>query len=205
MLIHKLSTKGIILSVDSNFAEIYKSNSKLINNEILQLLISVDPEEVRVLIDEIIKADKVFFIGVGRVFLSLQCFCKRLTHLGIEANIVGSVNEKAISTKDLLIVASGSGESVCPAVIAKKASALDGRIGLITSARDSTIKTISNFAVHLPSPTKNDPNLGVKSKQPMSTLFDQALHIFGDVVSMIIQSENDLTEEELWNYHANLE
>ena len=193
------------MSLDSNFSEIYKSNSKLINNEILQLLISVDPEEVRVLIDEIIKADKVFFIGVGRVFLSLQCFCKRLTHLGIEANIVGSVNEKAMSTKDLLIVASGSGESVFPAVIAKKALALDGRIGLITSARNSTIKSISNFAVHLSSPTKNDPKLGVKSKQPMSTLFDQALHIFGDVVSMIIQSEKDITEEELWNYHANLE
>ena len=52
---------------------------------------------------------------------------------------------------------------------------------------------------------KNDPNYGVKSEQPMSTLFDQALHIFGDVVSMIIQSEKGLTKEELWNYHANLE
>ena len=33
----------------------------------------------------------------------------------------------------------------------------------------------------------------------------QALHIFGDVVSMIIQSEKGLNKEELWNYHANLE
>ena len=193
------------MRADSNFVEMYKSNSKLIINEISHLLISVDPEEVYILVDEIIKADKVFFIGVGRVFLSLQCFCKRLAHFGIEANIVGAINEKAMTPRDLLIVASGSGESIFPAVIAKQAVALDGRIGLITSASDSTIKTISNFAVHLPSPTKNDPNLGVKSKQPMSTLFDQALHIFGDVVSMIIQSEKGLTKEELWNYHANLE
>jgi len=183
----------------------YKSNSKLIINEISRLLISVDPEEVYLLVDEIIKADKVFFIGVGRVFLSLQCFCKRLAHLGIEANIVGAVNEKAMSKGDLLIVASGSGESVFPAVISKKALALNGRIGLITSARDSTIKSISNFAVHLPCPTKNDPHLGIKSKQSMSTLFDQTLHIFGDVVAMIIQSDKGLTKEDLWNYHANLE
>ncbi len=193
------------MQADSNFVEMYKSNSELIISEISRLLISVDPEEVYILVDEIIKADKVFFIGVGRVFLSLQCFCKRLAHLGIEANIVGAVNEKAMSKGDLLIVASGSGESVFPVVISKKASSLDGRIGLITSARDSTIKSISNFVVQLPCPTKNDPNFGVKSKQPMSTLFDQALHIFGDVVSMIIQSEKGLTKEELWNYHANLE
>ena len=190
---------------DSNFSEIYKSNIKLINNEISSLLLSVNPEEVFVLVDEIFKTNKIFFIGVGRVFLSLQCFCKRLTHLGIEANIVGAVNEKAMEAGDLLIVASGSGESILPAVVAKKALALDGRIGLITSVRNSTIKSISNFAVHLPCPTKNDPNFGVKSKQPMSTLFDQALHIFGDVVSMIIQSKKVLEEEELWNYHANLE
>ena len=193
------------MRADSNFAKMYKSNSELIINEMSHLLISVDTNEVFVLLDEILKADKVFFVGVGRVFLSLQCFCKRLAHLGIKANIVGAVNEKAMAKKDLLLVASGSGESVFPAVIAKKALALDGRIGLITSARDSTIKSISNFAVHLPCPTKNDPNFGVKSKQPMSTLFDQALHIFGDVVSMLIQSEKGLTKEELWNYHANLE
>ena len=59
------------MRADSNFIEIYKSNSKLIINEISRLLISVDPEEVYLLVDEIIKAEKVFFIGVGRVFLSL--------------------------------------------------------------------------------------------------------------------------------------
>ncbi len=128
-----------------------------------------------------------------------------MAHLGIEANIVGAVNEKAMTAGDLLIVASGSGESVFPAVIAKKASALDGRIGLITSARDSTIKSISNFAVHLPCPTKNDPNFGVKSKQPMSTLFDQALHIYGDIVSMQIIEKLRINKINLWKNHSNLE
>ena len=189
----------------SHIIEKYKSNSELIINEISNLLISVDPKEVSKLIDEIIKADKVFFIGVGRVLFSLQCFCKRLAHLGIEANIVGAVNEKSMSTNDLLIVASGSGESIYPVVIAKKASAIGGTIGLITSARDSTIKSISNFAVHLPCPTKNDPNYGVKSKQSMSTLFDQCVHIFGDVLCLVLQDKTEQSSEELFKNHANLE
>lgn len=190
---------------NSNFENIYKSNVKLVNDEISNLLLSVNPKEVDELVEEILIAKKIFFIGVGRVFLSLQSFCKRLAHLGIETNIVGAVNEQAMKSGDLLIVASGSGESIIPVAIAEKALSLNGKIGLITSAKKSKIKSISNFTVHLPSPTKNDPNFGVKSKQPMSTLFDQALHIFGDVISMIIQNKKVLKEKELWDNHSNLE
>ncbi|MBI2232428.1 MAG: SIS domain-containing protein [Candidatus Aenigmarchaeota archaeon] len=183
----------------------FHSFRNAINQEIGEVLGHVDGKEVERLVDEILGAEKVFFIAVGRVFLSLQCFAKRLAHLGIESHVVGSVNEKAITDKDLLVAASGSGESIMPVEIAKKARKFNARIGLITSARESTLKNIADFAVHLPSPTKNDPDYGVKSVQPMSTLFDQALHIFGDVVAMIIQNKQGLAKEELWMYHANLE
>ena len=189
----------------SHQKELFQENCDLIIKEMSNLLNSVDSNEVNKLIDEIIKAEKIFFIGVGRVALSLQCFCKRLMHLGFEANIVGAVNEKAMTHKDLLIIGSGSGESIFPVEIAKKASKLNGKIGLITSAKSSTIKSLSNFSVHLPSPTKNDPDYGVKSKQPMSTLFDQVLHIFGDVVCMMIINKKGLANKDFWLNHANLE
>ena len=183
----------------------FHSLRNAINQEIGEVLGRVDGKEVERLVDEILNAEKVFFVAVGRVFLSLQCFAKRLAHLGIESHVVGSVNEKAITDKDLLIAASGSGESIMPVEIAKKARKFNARIGLITSARESTLKNIADFAVHLPCPTKNDPDFGVKSIQPMSTLFDQALHVFGDVAAMIIQKKQGLSKEELWMYHANLE
>lgn len=183
----------------------FHSFRNAISQEIGEVLEQIDQKEVERLVDEILNAEKVFFIAVGRVFLSLQCFAKRLAHLGIESHVVGSVNEKAITDKDLLIAASGSGESIMPVEISKKAKKFNARIGLITSARESTLKNIADFAVHLPSPTKNDPDYGVKSVQPMSTLFDQALHVFGDAVAMIIQKKQGLSKEELWMYHANLE
>jgi len=183
----------------------FHSLRNAINQEIGEVLGRVDGKEVERLVDEILNAEKVFFVAVGRVFLSLQCFAKRLAHLGIESHVVGSVNEKAITDKDLLIAASGSGESIMPVEIAKKARKFNARIGLITSARESTLKNLADFSVHLPCPTKNDPDYGVKSVQPMSTLFDQTLHIFGDIIAMVIQNERALSKEELWKYHANLE
>ncbi len=183
----------------------YTSLNVTILNEISEVLSHIDKHEVETLVDEIIKAEKVFFIGVGRVFLSLQCMAKRLHHLGIDANVVGSITENAITGNDLLLVASGSGESIVPVEISKKAKKIGARIGLITSARSSTIKSMSDFAVHLPCPTKNDLGYGVNSIQPMSTLFDQVLHLFGDIVALIIQDLRGMSKEELWNYHANLE
>jgi len=42
--------------------------------------------------------------------LALQCLGKRLGHLDIEVCVVGSVTEKPITERDVLLIASGSGE-----------------------------------------------------------------------------------------------
>jgi 6-phospho-3-hexuloisomerase len=173
--------------------------------EVGAVMAQVDASEVERLASEILSAEKVFIFAVGRVFLSLQCFGKRLGHLGLDCQVVGAVNEKPITARDLLLVASGSGESKLPVQIAQIGRSKGARLGVITSARSSTLKTLCDFAVHLPCPTKNDPGYGVTSLQPMSTLFDQALHLFGDAVAMTIQQRKGIRNEDLWRYHANLE
>jgi 6-phospho-3-hexuloisomerase len=179
--------------------------ARQILSEIGTVLDQVEPEEVESLVGELLAAQKVFFFAVGRVLLSLECMAKRLGHLGIDCQVVGSINEKPINPRDLLLIASGSGESKLPVEIARIARNKGARLGLITSARSSTIKSMSDFVVHLPCPTKNDPAAGVSSRQPMSALFDQSLHIFGDVVALLVLDRKGLKVEELWKYHANLE
>ncbi|MBI4018210.1 MAG: SIS domain-containing protein [Candidatus Aenigmarchaeota archaeon] len=182
----------------------YGSLSSAVVGEISEVLSRVDAGEVQRLVEEILAAEKVFFIAVGRVFLSLQCMAKRLAHLGIKCEVVGSITEKAITDRDILIAASGSGESIVPVEIARKAKRLGARLALITSARASTLKSLSDVVVHLPCPTKNDPDYGVQSMQPMTTLFDQSLHVFGDTVALMVQKKA-VPDEQLWKYHANLE
>ena len=156
------------------------------------------------------------FLFLLNVNLSLQCFGKRLSHLGFKVELVGALTEKPATKKDLLIVASGSGESIVPLHISKKAKRIGCKILHITSAKKSSIRKIADFVVELNAPTKKDEvrtleslsDSASKTKisiQPMSTLFDQALHIYGDIVSFQIIEKLKLKKINLWKYHANLE
>ena len=184
---------------------VYPDIARRIVAEIGETLEQVDSGEVERLVAALIDARRVFIFAVGRVLLSLECLGKRLNHLGIDCQVVGSMDEKPIGPPDLLLIASGSGESKLPAEIARLAKNAGAKLAILTSAAESTIKSISDIVVHLPCPTKKEPNRGVKSIQLMSTLFDQSLHVFGDAVALRIQEVKHLSSAELWRRHANLE
>ena len=82
----------------SDFAERYDEASEEVLAELKKTLESIDPASLERLAQEILKADQVFFVGVGRVMLALQCVCKRFAHLGIKAHCVGEINEPAIKS-----------------------------------------------------------------------------------------------------------
>lgn len=92
----------------------------IVAQECTAALDKISDAQSEAFIEAILAADKVFFVGVGRVLLSLQAICKRFAHLGIGAHYVGEITEPAITDQDLLIVGSGSGESLFPVAIAKK-------------------------------------------------------------------------------------
>jgi 6-phospho-3-hexuloisomerase len=92
--------------------------------EINKSLSSINSKKLKSLIDNLCKGNRIFLIAIGRVFLSLQYLGKRLSHLGLDVEIVGSTTEKPITKKDLLIVANGSGESILLLAITKKAISL---------------------------------------------------------------------------------
>jgi 6-phospho-3-hexuloisomerase len=195
---------------------LYHKNSKLIIDEISDIISKVSLKQTDTLINQILTSNRIFLIAIGRVNLSLQCFGKRLAHLGLKIELVGSLTEKPASKGDLLIVASGSGESIVPLEITKKAKKIGCKILHITSAKKSSIRKLANYVVELNTPTKK---IKIKMKeslsdsisktktsiQPMSTLFDQVLHIYGDVVSTQIIEKLKLNKINLWKNHANLE
>lgn len=166
---------------------------------------SVDSESIEKLVSEILKADQVFFVGVGRVLLALQCMVKRFAHLGIHTHYVGEITEPAFTDKDLLIVGSGSGSSLFPLNIAKKARTVGARIVHIGSNPDSEMKDIADFMVRIPVRTKLYLEDEIESKQPMTSLFEQSVLLLGDTIAMMIIKERNLNMKELWQYHANLE
>jgi 6-phospho-3-hexuloisomerase len=184
-----------------NYRETYQS----ILAECNVALEKVDEEDVKKFIELILTSEKVFFIGVGRVKLAIEAFAKRLAHLGVNVYIVGQITEPAMTEKDLLVVASGSGESLIPVAIAQKAKKIGGKIVHLGSNPQSTLAPITDLMVRIPVQTKLYLADEVASKQPMSSLFEQSLLLLGDAIAKMIVEKEEIELKSLWKFHANLE
>lgn len=183
----------------------YNSVKNSILHEITQTLETVHPEEVQVLVDAILGSRRVFVTGVGRVLLVMQAWAKRLNHLGIMTFFAGEINEPAISDEDLLISASGSGESVVPRAITSVALKYKPKICYIGSNNESTIAQMADIHVNFQCSTKHKKAEEIVSVQPMSSLFEQSLFILGDIVALMIIKKKNIELGKLWDIHANLE
>lgn len=188
-----------------NLPDNIQNAKKLVIEECQEAMETIDDAQTRILINAILEAEKVFFIGVGRVLLSLKCICKRLSHLGISTHYVGEITEPAITKKDLLIVGSGSGETLFPVAITKKAKNLGVKVAWIGSNTESTIAKLADYQVRIPVQSKLNKEDELKSEQPMTSLFEQSLLLYGDVIAKVIIDEQLLNKKDLWKYHANLE
>ncbi|MBR4462916.1 MAG: SIS domain-containing protein [Erysipelotrichaceae bacterium] len=167
---------------------------------------SVDPVQVDQMAEMIIQAEKVFVCGVGRVLMMMQAFEKRLNHLGIDACYVGEINEPAITDKDVLIVASGSGESVVPVAIVKKAKQFNPKIIHIGSNPNSSMTPYEDLFVRIPCRTKLNLEDEIDSHQIMSSLFEQSVLLLADMTALLIADKKQITDlHALWRKHANIE
>ena len=182
------------------YSDEYRNTYTTVLKELDTALGSVDPAAVEALADAVLDADQV-----GRVLLSLQSIAKRLAHLGICTHYVGEITEPAITGNDLLIVGSGSGSTLFPLGIAKKAKAAGARVVHIGSNPDSEMKDVAEFMVRIPVRTKNYLEDEIDSVQPMTSLFEQSLLILGDTVAKMIIDKKQIDMKSLWKYHANLE
>ena len=183
----------------------FAASCRLILGECRTALARIDPAAVETLLGAILAADRVFFVGVGRVLLSLEAMAKRLNHLGVDTVVVGQITEPAITGRDLLIVGSGSGETLFPVAVARKAKTLGATIAHIGSNPDSSLKPVTDIFVRIPVRTKLERPGEIVSRQPMTSLFEQSLLLFGDSLACMIVARRHVDVKSLWRRHANLE
>lgn len=183
----------------------YHESLGIILKECNQALDQVVPETVDKFMDLLLSVERIFFVGTGRVQLSLRSMAARFRHLGLETYHVGQTGEPPISKEDLLIVGSGSGESLFPVAIAKKANQIGVCIVHIGSNSGSSLQQVTNLFVRIPAGTKLNLADEIHSEQPMTSLFEQSILIFGDVVANMLMQRMGLKIETLWERHANLE
>lgn len=185
----------------------YIKSYKLILSELEDALSSVSQKDVMKLIDAIIRSKKIYVIGAGRMGIMISAFCMRLYQLGFNALIVGSITCPPISSQDLLLIGSSSGETPSILVIAKEGKKYGARVFTITANPDSTIGKLSDNFLYLkgPSSVENSKRNIIFSKQPMKALFEQSLLILLDSIILQLMEVKNQTADDMAKRHTNLE
>ena len=193
--------------METTFSRDWNAACTAVESEIGRTLQSIDPASLERLKNDILDAEQVFFVGVGRVMLSLQAICKRLAHLGIKAHYVGEITEPHLNKGDLLIVGSGSGGSLFPLGIAEKARAVAPHCTIVHvgSNPNSRMKEYADYMVRIPVRTKQYLEDEIDSCQIMTSLFEQSVLLLGDIIAKMIVEREHVDMKSLWKYHANLE
>lgn len=174
-------------------------------NEIWLVLGKVDDRQVEELVSQILKAKKIVAAGAGRVGMAIRGFGMRLGHFGFNSWTLGDSTVPGIAKGDLLIVASGSGETQTIYDIAKIAKDNGAGLALITGNPESRMGKLADVIVQIKAPSKTKPIEGFKSIQPMTTLNEQCLGLFFDGVVLKIMQKTGQTHETMWGRHSNLE
>jgi 6-phospho-3-hexuloisomerase len=175
-------------------------------DEVTYALHSVADVEVAACRQSIHTAKRVFVAGKGRSGLFIRAFALRLMQMGLTVYVVDDVTTPAITEGDLLIIASGSGETTALIHYAAQARSLGARVALITAFPHSTVAQQADTMIYIPAPSvKVDSSNEVVSAQPMSNLFEQSLAMLLDIITLQLMEELGINEEQMFARHANLE
>lgn len=163
-------------------------------------------DQLQELIKAIAEAKKVYVAGAGRSMLMLRCLAMRLMHVGIESYVVGDTTTPAFEKGDLLITASGSGETSYTVGMAKKAKALGGKVAAITIRQKSTLGKLADLLVEVDaSSDKVQDEHQKKAVLPGGSLFEQSVLLIGDALVIPLAEYTHTPLDHAFSRHANLE
>ena len=189
---------------DLTHPEIPKLASDILD-EIQASLREVNVADLDALVAEIERAPKVFCLGAGRSGILLQAFCMRLNHLGCAAYMAGGVPCPPVGANDLIIVASGSGETRSVSAVLEQGRLAGARVALFTARRSRARSMAADVTVVIPAPSGLVNREHPQNLQPMRTLFEQGFFLLCEAVVCWLKLKKGIGEEEMAERHANLE
>jgi 6-phospho-3-hexuloisomerase len=160
--------------------------------------------EVDRLCEELLKARRIACYGVGREGLMMRALCMRLMHLGLDAHMVGDMTTPPVGAGDLLVVSAGPGSFSTVKALLGVARAAGARITAVTAQPLGEVPSAADTVINLRAQTMADDK-GGRSVLPMGTLYEAAMLIFFDIVSIVLRERTDQTMEGMRGRHTNLE
>lgn len=173
-------------------------------DELKEMLGGITPVDNSHLGEIILLAERVFVVGQGRTGLVTKMFAMRLMQIGLDTYIVGETLTPAIRSGDLLVAASGSGETPSVVRAAQKAKEIGARVAVITSAAHSSLAKYADHLTILPGQSIKI-SAQVSTKLPLANALEQTALIFLDCVVAWLAAQKGETNQSMMSRHANLE
>jgi len=187
----------------------FKETSKAVQDEIRQVLDSFDENQVNRFIQMILDSKKVCGYGAGRMGYGLRAFMMRLNHLGIPAYFINDTYIPPMGEDDLFIVSSGSGRTTSVYEYLEIAKAHNVKTVAVTGDAESPMARDADFAVVFkPSNgglNSEDNDRKIDSIQPMTSLNEQSMFVFFDIVAVMLVERLGIRKEDEKKFHFNIE
>lgn len=113
-----------------------------------------------------------------------NAFAMRLMHLGLTVHVVGEATAPPLLEGDTLVAVSGSGATAGTVRTAQEAADTGGRILSVTTDPESPLAALADIVVHVPAATKYRRPGEAGTIQPLSSLFDQSVHLVLDALCL---------------------
>jgi 6-phospho-3-hexuloisomerase len=170
------------------------------------VLSRISPEDTEALLDDIQSANRIFIVGRGRTGMIAGMLAMRLMHLGLPTYVVGEITTPRITSKDLLVACSGSGEVRMVHQMVGIAHAANARTVLITYNPKSAISAAVNRIVTIPVKLEAEGKRNTTEVVfPLGSRFEESLLLYLDLVVLYLMRRMSITELEMANRHTNLE
>lgn len=173
-------------------------------DEIRRVLMDGTDLEVERLCDEIQAARRIACYGVGREGLMMRALCMRLMHLGFDAHLVGDMTTPPLGARDLLLVSAGPGSFSTVQALLGVARSAGARTAVVTAQPDGEAPRMADAVITLRAQTMADDRGGA-SILPMGSLYEAAMLVFFDIVSIRLRERTGQTMEDMRSRHTNLE
>ncbi len=183
-------------------SSIFNASIDYIQKKIKTILEQVSLDDIEHAKEFFFKANHIFVYGAGRSGLVAKAFAIRLVHLGFQAFVVGETITIPVQKGDLVIIVSGSGETIPAVMTAEIAHELGANVISITGKKDSDIDKFAAITILI---SANCDEAARKKCAPLGTLFEASVWILLDgLVADLLESKQE-TEESMRKRHATLE
>ena len=181
---------------------VFNESIEYIQRKVQDILSQIDHDDIEKVREFFFNSNRIFVYGAGRSGLVAKAFAIRLVHLGFQTFVIGETITAPVQQGDLVVIVSGSGETIPAVMTAEIAHNIGAYVVSITGKKDSDIAKFADVTIFLSAACKDVER---KRYAPLGTLFEASVWIlFDGIIADLLESKEE-TEESMRERHATLE